>query len=50
MLLDLEAFEVIVPILRPCDMLLFVVTELALDCRGIISCSVNMYGIAHLHL
>ena len=48
MSLDLEAFEVIVPIVRPCAVLLLVVTGVGLDCGFLISCIITLYGIACL--
>ena len=49
MSLDLEAFEVIVPIVRPCAVLLFVVTGVGSGCGFPISFSVTMYVISLFH-
>ena len=45
---DFEAFEVIVPIVRPCAVLLLVVTGVA-GWGWLISSSVTLYGMLRLH-
>ena len=47
--LELEDFEVMVPIVRPCVVLLSVVNGMGSDCGCLISCSATLYSIARLH-